>query len=339
MHAGEKYVLREVLFWTRREIYWFLVISAVPTAGYYFLELQWLAIPWLPIALVGTAVAFLVSFKNSANYDRLWEARQIWGAIVNSSRSWGIMVRDFVTERHARSPVSASDISHAHRILFNRHFAWLTSLRFQLRQPRKWETSGKSYNREYRNFYKVPEWESKLDDELRKYLAEDELKEILKKENPATQLLSLQSAELKRLLELGLIEDFRHMELEKLLVDFYTQQGKCERIKNFPYPRQYATINLYFVWLFIFLVPFGMLQEFEKLGEEMVWFTVPASVLVSWVFHTMEKIGEATENPFEGSSNDVPMAAISRSIEIDMREMLGETDLPEPLKPVNNILM
>jgi putative membrane protein len=339
MHAGEKYVLREVLFWTRREIYWFVVISAVPTAGYYFLDLKWLAIPWLPIALVGTAVAFLVSFKNSANYDRLWEARQIWGAIVNSSRSWGIMVRDFVTERHAVGTVTLSQISTLHQQLFNRHFAWLTCLRFQLRQPRAWESSAKSYSLEYRKFYTVPEWESKLEDELKKYLPDDEINELLKKANPASQLMSRQSLELKQCLAQGLIEDFRHMELEKMLVDFYTQQGKCERIKNFPYPRQYATINVYFVWLFILLVPFGMLQEFEKLGENMVWFTVPASVLVSWVFHTMEKIGEATENPFEGGANDVPMAAISRSIEIDMREMLGQTDLPEMLKPVNNILM
>jgi putative membrane protein len=82
-----------------------------------------------------------------------------------------------------------------------------------------------------------------------------------------------------------------------------------------------------------------MLQEFGKLGNHLVWLTIPFSVLVCWVFHTMEKIGEATENPFEGNANDVPMTALSRTIEIDLREMLGETEVPENFVAVNNILM
>jgi ion channel-forming bestrophin family protein len=123
------------------------------------------------------------------------------------------------------------------------------------------------------------------------------------------------------------------------LADLYDQQGKCERIKNFPYPRQFASINLFFIWLFVFLIPFGVLNEFSKLGPYFVWLTIPFSVIVSWVFTSLEKIGESTENPFEGSANDVPITALSRTIEIDLREMLGETELPEPLQPVNKILM
>ena len=112
------------------------------------------------------------------------------------------------------------------------------------------------------------------------------------------------------LFEKGLIDPFRHGEMENMLVNLYEQQGKCERIKNFPYPRQFATLNLHFVWLFAILVPFGLLQEFDKLGDHFVWLTIPFTVLVCWVFLTMEKIGEATENPFEGTPNDVPMAAL-----------------------------
>lgn len=116
-------------------------------------------------------------------------------------------------------------------------------------------------------------------------------------------------------------------------------QGKCERIKNFPYPRQFSTLNLYFVWVFIILLPFGMLPEFEKLGHFMTWLTIPFCVLVSWIFHTMDKIGESSENPFQGGANDVPITALSRNIEIDLREILGETDLPETIEPKNSILM
>ncbi len=339
MHAGKKYSLKEVLYWTRRDILKLSIVTAIPTFLYEILDWKWLAVPWLPIALIGTAVAFLVSFKNNASYDRLWEARQIWGGIVNSSRTWGIMVKDFITNKHALSPLSEIDLKQVHQQMLYRHMAWIKALRFQLRESRVWENLNKNYNAEYRQFFKIPEHEGKLEDELTGYLSPAEKTYILSKKNRATQIISLQSKELRELLEKGLIEDFRHMELEGILKEFYDQQGKCERIKNFPYPRQFATLNVYFVWLFILLLPFGMLQEFEKLGVGLVWLSMPFSALVSWVFHTMEKIGESTENPFEGNANDIPMTALSRAIEIDLRDMLDETELPEPLKPVNNILM
>ena len=339
MHAGRRFTLREVLYWTRRDIYFFLLLAIVPTILYEVVGLKWLTLPWVPIALVGTAVAFITGFRNNASYDRLWEARQIYGAIVNSSRAWGIMVIDFVTARHASGGIDSAELARAHSRLIHRHIAWLHALRFQLRQPRDWEHLIKAYNREYSRWYKIDERTSKLEDALRGVISAEEQSRVLPKSNPATQLIAEQSRDLRELLEKGLIEDFRHMELEKLLVDLYTQQGKCERIKNFPYPRQFGTLNLMFTRLFINLVPFGMLGEFAKMGDGFIWLTIPFSALVAWVFNMMERIGEASENPFEGGANDVPVTAITRTIEIDLREMLGERDVPPPLKPVNNILM
>ena len=339
MHAGRRFTLREVLYWTRRDIYFFLLLAIVPTILYEVVGLKWLTLPWVPIALVGTAVAFITGFRNNASYDRLWEARQIYGALVNSSRAWGIMVIDFVTARHASGGIDSAELARAHSRLIHRHIAWLHALRFQLRQPRDWEHLIKAYNREYSRWYKIDERTSKLEDALRGVISAEEQSRVLPKSNPATQLIAEQSRELRELLEKGLIEDFRHMELEKLLVDLYTQQGKCERIKNFPYPRQFGTLNLMFTRLFINLVPFGMLGEFAKMGDGFIWLTIPFSALVAWVFNMMERIGEASENPFEGGANDVPVTAITRTIEIDLREMLGERDVPPPLKPVNNILM
>ena len=109
--------------------------------------------------------------------------------------------------------------------------------------------------------------------------------------------------------------------------------------KTFLIPVSLLPSIFYFVRLFTFLVPFGMLQEFDKLGDYYVWLTIPFTVLVCWVFLAMEKIGEATENPFEGTPNDIPMAALCRTIEIDLREMLDEKDVPPPVGAVNNILM
>lgn len=340
MHAGSHYSIKEVLYWTRRDIYFLVIVAAVPTVLYEVLQCKWMTLPWVPIALVGTAVAFLVGFKNNATYDRMWEARRSWGSIVNNSRTWGIYIKDYITNYNAQSNTSDAELRSIHEQLIHRHFAWLAALRYQLREPRLWENMSKSYNIEYRaRNFKVAEQDGSLAEELANFLSPEEEAYILSKKNKATHIISLQSKQLKELKEKGLLEEFRHIELGRVLAEFYNQQGICERLKNFPYPRQFATANMYFIKLFILMLPFGMLKEFERMGEGFVWLSIPFSALVSWVFTTMEKIGESTENPFEGSANDIPMTALSRTIEIDLREMLNETEIPQPLQPVHNILL
>ena len=150
--------------------------------------------------------------------------------------------------------------------------------------------------------------------------------------------------------------------MENQLKEFYTLQGKNERIKNFPYPRQFATLNHFFVWIFILLLPFGVMNEFDKIGyvlmdqlvsidsgtmkifyefiaRNFVWTSIPFSVIISWVFYTMERIGEVSENPFEGTYNDVPITSISKSIEIDLREMIHDENIPKPLSSENGFLL
>jgi len=332
MHAGRRYTLKEFIYWTRRDIYVLAVFAAIPTILFELFDLKWLAIPWVPIALVGTAAAFIVGFRNTQTYNRLWEARQIYGAIVNASRSWGIMVKDFIT---------ADDVSgKIHQIMIYRHIAWLTALRFQLREPRTWENiKSKKSNLEYSSHYQVDEWINKPEDGLRPFLSQQEYDYVLSKKNRATHIIALQSAQLKRLREEGSIDPLLCVEMENMLINLYDQQGKCERIKNFPYPRQFATVNQMFIRLFVSLIPFGILNEFQKLDGWMIWLSIPFSVVVSWIFMTMERIGENTENPFEGGANDVPITAMTRTIEIDLREMLDEQELPPALTPVNQILM
>lgn len=339
MHIGKGYSFKEVILWTRRDIMMLLLIAAVPTIIYQIFHWKWMTLPWLPVALLGTAVAFVIGFKNNASYDRLWEARRIWGAITNFSRSWGIMVKDYVTNQHAKSRVPDSELKEIHLTLYKRHFAWLTALRYQLRETKTWESINLPHNREYRNqWFRVDEQDNVMSDALKPYLSAHEYNHVMSKTNKAAQILTLQSEHLRNLLEQGFIEDFRHMELERLLVEFFNQQGASERIKNFPYPRQYASLNLWFIQIFVALIPFGMIQEFAKMGENYIWMTIPFSALSGWIFTTMERIGETSENPFEGSANDVPITTISRNIEIDMLEMLDMKHNLSPIKSQNNIL-
>ena len=339
MHAGKRYTLKEFVYWTRRDIYILIFIAVLPVTLFQLFKRQWVTVPWVPIALVGTAAAFLVGFRNTQTYNRLWEARQIYGAIVNTSRSLGILVKDYI-----QGDVDNTRLHQLHQQMIYRHIAWLTAMRYQLRESKLWENIKTSLsNAEYSTFYKIEEWDSKLDDALVPFLSKEELDYVLSKKNRATHIISLQSKQLRELKEQGLIEPLNYVELENIFVNLYEQQGKCERIKNFPYPRQFATINQMFVRLFISLIPFGTLSEFNKLVEKngpwIVWLAIPFSVIISWVFIAMERVGESSENPFEGGANDVPITSMSRTIEIDLREMLDEKDLPPALGPVNSILM
>lgn len=335
MHTGKSYKLGEFLNWTRRSIFWLLLWNTIAFFLYQVLNWKWLFIPWQVVALLGTATAFIVGFKNVQTYNRTWEARQIWGAAMGASRSWALMCRDFIPDKEK-----------SWRIIY-RHFAWITALRYQLRTSRNWETADKSYNKEYKRFYTIPEKETPLEEELKKYITKEELENILPKNNKAAQLLSLQSNALRELYDDGLLDNFRFMGMHTMIREFSDHQGKSERIKNFPYPRQYATINNFFVKLFCFLLPFALVGEFIKLNDDatgflkgnMVWLVIPFSVLISWVYTSLEQVGESTENPFEGSANDVPISQMSRAVEIDIREMLGETDLPPALQPKNDIVL
>lgn len=335
MHTGKRFTPYEFIRWTRRDTYWMIFLAAIPTVLYYF-GWTFLALPWQPVAILGTSVAFIVGFKNNASYNRIWEARQIYGSIINDSRSFAYTLRDALGGKQ-------SDVV---KRMFYRHFAWLTALRFQLREPRAWENMQRKSNREFlQEHYEIPERVNSLENELPHFLNEEELQYILTKKNKATQLTALQSQELAALKQAGRINDFQWTQLQQGLVRFTDNQGRAERIKNFPYPRNFASIATYLLFIFVLMAPFGLLKEFEKLGTGTflegytIWFNIPFSVIITWAFHTLDTVGESSVNPFEGSANDVPITQISRTIEIDLRDMLDEQSLPEPITPKNNIVL
>ncbi|MBX2966704.1 MAG: multidrug transporter [Cyclobacteriaceae bacterium] len=336
MHTGKRYSPVEFFIWTLRDVLIMIVLTTIPTIAYHVFGWTFLALPWQPIAILGTALAFIVGFKNNASYGRIWEARQIYGAIINDSRSFAYTLRDTAGGKQDETV----------KKMFYRHFAWLTALRFQLREPRNWENMTKFSNKKFQEArYTVPEWNSKLEDELKKYLPENELHYVLSKKNRATHLTALQSESLAALKSKGVINDFQWKALQEAIIKFTNEQGKAERIKNFPYPRNFASMATYLMLVFVTLVPFGLLEVMENLGEGTfmegytIWFNIAISSVVCWVFHTLDVVGESAVNPFEGGANDIPITQISRMIEIDMRDMLDEKELPKPIVAKNNILM
>lgn len=160
------------------------------------------------------------------------------------------------------------------------------------------------------------------------------------KVNTATQLLHRQGEEIRAAVAAGSLDLFHESTLHMVLRELYALQGKCERIKSTPFPRQYAYFSSLFVKIFALLLPFALVHEFHNIHDGWaIWIAVPFSVLIAWIFLTIESVGDNSEDPFENYINDVPMTALCRTIEIDVRQMLGETDLPEKIEPVNDILM
>ena len=353
MYTKKKYSIFDMVFWTRQETVIFLLLALITAVLYQVAGLTWLRLPWTPIALIGTAVAFLIGFQNNAAYGRAWEARQIWGGIVNESRTWAIWVRDMVVDERADAFATEEELQEIRRELVLRHVAWLTTLRYSMRQSRPWEVFNQ--HRTNRSWYEqlcIPERDFPLEGELATLLPADEIQSVLAKTNKPAAILTRQSQRLRELKQEGLVWEFSFLELEGLIRDLLTLQGKSERIKNFPYPRQYATLSHDIVRVFVVLLPLGVIPEFADIGREIaasfplagryfVWAGVPFSVIVSWVFHTMQRIGTSGENPFEGSANDVPISTMSRGIEIDMREIIDSAPetIPQPLPSVLGIQM
>ncbi len=334
----------KLIKWTGHHIIWLSLFMGAIASLYYF-DIISLSIPWLPVSVIGTAVAFYVGFKNNQAYDRMWEARKIWGGIVNDSRAWGMMVDGYITNLFTQQNKSESELHSIKQRLIYRHIGWLYAHRSQLLVATPWEHISQSGPiGKTAEFYQKKFGIGLIDDEitrteLKLFLPEDEHDRLVGHVNTATQIINEQSRDLTSLREQNLIDDFRHTQMEDVLRTFYTLQGKNERIKKFPLPRQYANMSRYFVAIFIILLPFSMIPELIQLSNWGVWLAVPIAALIGWIYVMMEIVGDYSENPFQGMANDIPMMALCRVIEIDLREMLGETDLPPKVEAKNGVLM
>lgn len=337
------YVKRNISFGIIWKFAWknlliFTIYGCIVTWLFHFLEHKGIngSIPFSPISVIGIAVAFYLGFKNNQSYDRFWEGRKIWGGIVNYSRTWGNQVLSFMTMMHTSGQISGDELYKIQKKFIYRHMAWMNALRLQLRRPTSFSIDhSKKSSKVFKSETQQEDWQK----EVAIFLDDSEVEFLKNKKNIATQIIREQGKYLKKCLKEGIIEDFRHMEMMRVLEEFYNLQGKAERIKKTPLPRQYSFFSNVFVWIFILLLPFGLVGEFHQMGHNIIWLTVPFFVLIAWIFITMEAVGDNSEDPFEGFMNDVPMTALCRTIEIDLREMLEEEDIPEGAKAVNHILM
>lgn len=269
-----------------------------------------LALNFTPIGILGSALAIFIGFRNSAAYGRWWEARQLWAGIVNSSRVLARLIITF-TDSHAhqenydRTRSEAFKKSMVHKVI-----AWVHALRLQLRNQSTWS-------------------------ELDTFLREEEKAQVVQATNQAYAIQLLMGKQIYQAMANGTLGGFDSFQMEGQLLALTNYQGGAERIKNTPLPRQYDYFTRLFVMFFTLLLPFGLLT---LLPETLSWLVIPLTIMVAAVFVIMERTGAANENPFENQITDVPLTAICNTIERDLLDALGESNLPEKLLPEKGYL-
>lgn len=269
------------------------------------------ALPFSIAATLGGAVAIFIGFRNNSAYGRWWEARTLWGGIVNSSRVLARLVVTFA-DSHAHQPNYDRERSTAFkRELVYKVIGWAHAMRIQLRGQDAW-------------------------DELEPFVPTDEHAFLRSAQNKPNILLKLMGQRIYAAMADGTLGGFDSFQMEGQLLALANYQGGCERIKNTPLLRQYHYFTRLFLQVFIVLLPFSLVADLEKMG--IGWAVVPVALIIAFVFAVIGKVGEVNEDPFEARITDVPLTAICNTIERDLREMLGEDDLPTKLQPMDGFL-
>jgi putative membrane protein len=281
-----------------------LWLDIVVVVAYVYFDRRWLALPNLPLALGGGALGVLLGFRNNISYARWWEARTLWGRIVNHSRCLGRQAVAYSSV--GDQPQDRGLIRDTQRRIVYYQLAYVNALRCQLRGQDPWP-------------------------ELAPFLSKEEIDSLRGERNVP--------AEIQRRMA-SLIQDSRHRGwldaiqvglLDNGLTELANAQGGCERIKNTPMPKHYNYFIRSFIHVYCILLPLGMVASLGLL-------TPIGSALLGFGFLTLESIGRDLEHPFDNSVHDVAMTSICRTIEINLKQYLGEADLPAPIEPVRGVI-
>jgi putative membrane protein len=252
-----------------------------------------ISIPIAVPALLGTVISLLLGFRSNQAYDRWWEARILWGAIVNDSRSLSRQILTFIDD-----PYYSAEIQLFKEKFIKRQIAWCYALSQSLRRTDP--TKG-----------------------LERLLKDDDMKYIKFKRNIPVSLIDLHARDIKKAAKEGWINQFQQVELDRSLSNLIDRMGGSERIKNTIFPITYSAYIHMTIILFIAMLPFGLIEYFGYLE-------IPVVVAIAASFLLIEKMAINLQDPFENNPTDTPTTTISRNIERDLWEMLNDASFEEP---------
>ena len=262
-------------------------------------------IPGVIPSLIGTSLAFFVGFNNNQAYNRWWEARTVWGGLVNDSRSWTRNVLYYTVGMPSAGQPPRELSREAQELpirMIRRHLSFLFALKWALRG-----TKDQSYL---------------------SYLTKADQQLVTRFTNVPCALLDLQTQDLQRLRDLEQIDGYAFLTLNELIVRFSDGMGKCERIQKTVFPVTYLYFTRVFIWVLTIMLTMVMVDEAGA------W-AIPLGWLVGFVFHVTQHNGAGLMNPFDGNPASVPIHAIVRTIEINTLETLNEPKIPPPIQAIN----
>ena len=283
-----KYVFGKIKY----EMLFVTFYAAFVVLLYNSFQLKHISIPLAVPAILGTVISLLLGFRSNQAYDRWWEARHIWGAVVNDSRTLTRQLLCFTEVEY-----EGDAIQHMRQRFVKRQMAWSHSLAKHLRKLNPREG-------------------------LDRFISRRELEFVSHYSNVPTALLDLHARDLNKALEMGWINQYQQVELDRTLSRLCDAMGKCERIKNTVFPVTYSQYIHFSLLLFIGLLPFGVIQYFGIIE-------IPIVVAIASCFLLIEKMAIHLQDPFENKPTDTPMTTISNNIEKDLRQMLRDQELPE----------
>jgi ion channel-forming bestrophin family protein len=292
-----RYVGRPLLF--------LVAFDAAVAGAYVFLGWKWIAHPEIPLSIFGGVIGVLAGFRNTSAYARWWEARTIWGGIVNNSRSFAREVLSLMVAPKG-DEASTCQLSEIQRKLILFQVAYVHALRNHLRGQPPW-------------------------DELAGLIPANEIEALKIHKNVPLAIQTKIASVVGDCYQRGWVDTMRWTSLDRTLSSLMDFQGASERIKTTPLPRQYDMFIRLFVSIYCVLLPFGMVASLKLM-------TPIGSSVVGFIFLALDQIGRNLENPFENLPHDIALTAISRTIEINLKQMIGEKEIPEPLAPVHGVL-
>ena len=304
MIAPKEPQIRRMVEYVGRPVLALLAWDVVVVLAFKLLHWNWVGSRNVPLALYGSAIGIIVGFRNNSAYARWWEARGLWGQIVNNSRSFARQVTTLMCAPNGQ-PDSRELIELRHALVYYQ-IAYVHALRQQLRGLDPVEA-------------------------VRAFLPVSEVEQLAVEKNVALTLQQRMGLMIRHARQQDWIDPLEWQALDRNLDDLADAQGGTERIKNTPMPKQYDFFPMLFVQIYCLLLPIGMV---EQLG----WFTPLGSTLVGFMFLALDKIGRDLEGPFDNTIFDVSLTSITRTIEINLRQLLGETDLPAPETPIRGVL-
>ncbi|MFZ9888163.1 MAG: bestrophin family protein [Myxococcota bacterium] len=282
-----------------RLLFFFLVAMGVTVSADAIREARLLLSP-LPLSVVGVALSIFLGFRNSAAYDRFWEGRKLWGALVNTSRTFAREVISFPDVASWPEAQRADVVALQHRLV-RTCIAFVRGLKLHLRDDPSWQQLG-------------------LDDERSEQLQREH--------NRPTAVVAMMADDLAALRRSGAVDSFHHAMLARRLGEFTDIQGGCERIKSTPIPLSHTALTHRICALYLLALPLALLEGAGVL-------TPFVTLFVAFAFLGLDAIGDEMEDPFGIDLNDLPLDTIATNIEINLRQRLGDPRdvIPTPPTP------